>query len=69
LFDEALRIEPDDPDALAGSAYTYFIDFLYGWSDVPTDYEARVLGRTRRALAVAPDNVRAYFVKAIYLSV
>jgi adenylate cyclase len=67
LFDQALRIDPNDPDALAGSAYTYFIDFLYG-SDAPTDYEAKVLGQANRAIALAPDNVRAYFVKALYLS-
>ena len=68
LFDQALKIEPNDPDALAGSAYTHFNDFLYGWSDAPTDYEAKVLGQANRAIALAPDNVRAYFVKALYLS-
>jgi len=68
LFYRALQIEPNDPDAFAGSAYTYFIDFLYGWSDAPTDYEAKVLGQANRAIALDPDNVRAYFVKATYLS-
>jgi TolB-like protein len=68
LFDRALQIEPNDPDAFAGSAYTYFIDFLYGLSDAATDYEAKVLGQANRAIAIAPDNVRAYFVKATYLS-
>jgi adenylate cyclase len=67
LFDQALRIEPNDPDALAGSAYAYFNDFLYGWSDPPPDYEAKVLGQVNRAITLAPDNVRAYFVKALYL--
>jgi adenylate cyclase len=67
LFDHALQIEPNDPDALAGSAYTYFIDFLYGWSDAPVDYEAKVLGQANRAIALAPNNVRAYFVKSTYL--
>ena len=68
LFDEALKIDPDDADALAGSAYTYCHDYVQGWSDVPTDYEAKVLGQVNRAIARDPDNVRAYFVKAIYLS-
>jgi tetratricopeptide (TPR) repeat protein len=67
LFDQALRIEPNDPDALAGSAYAYFNDFLYGWSDPPPDYETKVLGQVNRAITLAPDNVRAYFVKALYL--
>jgi adenylate cyclase len=68
LFDQALQVQPDDPDALAGSAYTYYVDFAYGWSDAPIDYETKVLGQASRAIALAPDNVRAYFVKAIYLA-
>ena len=68
LFDQALQVEPDDPDALAGSAYTYYVDFAYGWSDAPIDYETKVLEQASRAIALAPDNVRAYFVKAIYLA-
>ena len=68
LFDEALKIDPDAPDALAGSAYTYCHDYVQGWSDAPTDYEAKVLGQANRAIALDPDNVRAYFVKAIFLS-
>ena len=35
----------------------------------PTDYETKVLGQANRAIAFAPDNVRAYFVKASYLNV
>jgi adenylate cyclase len=68
LFDEALKIDPDDPDALAGSAYTYAHDYVQGWAAAPTDYEAKVLGQADRAIARDPDNVRAYFVKAVYLS-
>ena len=68
LFDRALQIDPNDADALAGSAGTYFRDYFYGWGDPGTDYEAKVLGQANRAIALAPDNVRAYFVKAGYLS-
>jgi adenylate cyclase len=68
LFDQALKIDPNDPDALAGSAYTYYVDFLYGWSDAAIDHEAKVLGQASRAIALAPDNVRAYFVKGMYLN-
>jgi adenylate cyclase len=48
LFDRALAIDPNDADALAGSAYTYHLDFLFGWSDAKTDYEAKVLGQANR---------------------
>jgi TolB-like protein/Flp pilus assembly protein TadD len=68
LFDRALQIDPNDADALAGSAYTYFNAYLYGWGDPGTDYETKVLGQVDRAIGLAPDNVRAFYVKAIYLS-
>jgi adenylate cyclase len=68
LFDRALRTDPNSADALAGSAYTHFNDYLLGWSDAETDYEHTVLGQASRAIALAPDNVRAYYVKAVYLS-
>jgi len=68
LFDEALKIDPNDPDALAGSAYTYYNDYFFGWNNAETDYEAKVLGQANRAIALASDNVRAYSTKAIYLS-
>jgi adenylate cyclase len=68
LFDRALQIDPNDADALAGSAGTYLDDYFFGWGDSGTDYEAKVLGQANRAIALAPDSVRAYFVKADYLS-
>ena len=68
LFDRALQIDPNDAEALAGSAYTYFRDCFYGWGDPGTDYEAKVLGQANSAIVLAPDNPRAYFVKAGYLS-
>ena len=68
LFDRALQIDPNDADALVGSAGTYLDDYFFGWGDPGTDYEAKVLGQANRAIALAPDNVRAYFVKADYLS-
>jgi TolB-like protein len=68
LFDHALTIDPNDADALAGSAFTYFLDRDFGWGDPATDYEAKVLGQADRAIVLAPDNVRGYFVKALYLN-
>jgi adenylate cyclase len=67
-FDRALAIDPNDADALAGSAYTYYQDFLFGWSDAKTDYEAKVPGQANRAIALAPDNPRGYLPKAAYLA-
>jgi TolB-like protein len=68
LFDRALQIDPNDADSLAGSAFTYFLDFYYGWGDPGADYEAKALGQADRAITRAPDNVRGYYVKGTYLS-
>jgi adenylate cyclase len=69
LFDRALQIDPNAADALAGSAQTYFLDNFFGWGEPGTDYEAKALGQADRAIALDPNNVRAYFVKAQYLGV
>ncbi|HEY1454294.1 MAG TPA: FlgO family outer membrane protein [Roseiarcus sp.] len=68
LFDRALQIDPNDADALAGNAGTYLNEYFFGWGDPGTDYEAKVLGEADRAIALAPDNVRGYLVKASYLN-
>ena len=67
LFEQALKIDPNDADALAGSATAYNTEYLYGWTTTETDYDAVVLGQADRAIALAPDNMRAYNVKASYL--
>jgi len=67
LFDRALQIDPNDADALLGSASAYFHDYNFGWGAPGTDYEAKVLGQADRVLAVHPENDFAYIVKADYL--
>ena len=68
LFDRALQIDANDADALAGSALTYFLEYLNRWGEPGTDYEAKVLGEANRAIAIDPRNVRAYFAKAQFLT-
>jgi len=68
LFDRALQIDQNDADSLAGSAYTYLLDYLFGWGDAKTDYDAKALGQADRAIVLAPDSVRGYYIKAEYLS-
>jgi adenylate cyclase len=69
LFEQALKIDPNEPDALAGDAYTYFLAYSRGWTTAGTDYEAKILSQANRAIALAPDNVWAYNVKSLYLTV
>ncbi|MFN4142422.1 MAG: adenylate/guanylate cyclase domain-containing protein [Aestuariivirga sp.] len=68
LFDQALAADPDNPDALAGSAFTYYVDYYYGWKLGSTDYEAKILGQADRAISLDPNNMQAYYVKNFYLN-
>ena len=68
LFERALQIDPNNADALAGSASVYSNDYQNAWGDPGTDYEAKILGQADRAIALAPDSVYAYYIKANYLS-
>jgi adenylate cyclase len=67
LFEQALVIDPNYADALAGDAMTYQVDYLYGWSSAGTDYERKVIGQADRAISVAPDDPRGYYAKSTYL--
>jgi adenylate cyclase len=68
LFEQALAIDPNNADALADSAFTYFLEYFYKWGTAATDYEAKVLGQADAAVALAPDNVGAYYAKSFYLN-
>ena len=68
LFERALQIDPNDADALSGSAQMYYVDRQNGWGDPGTDYEAKVFGQANRAIALAPDSARGYVAKAHYLN-
>jgi adenylate cyclase len=69
LFNSALKIDPNDADALAGDAFTYMSLFTYGEGSPETDLEAKIIGQADRAIALAPDNMRAYAAKSFYLTV
>jgi len=69
LFEQALKIDPNDADALAGDADTYMMEYALGWTNSETDYDAKIVGQTDRAIALAPNTVRAYLVKSFYLTI
>jgi Flp pilus assembly protein TadD len=68
LFDQALKIDPNDADALTGEAFVYGIEYSFGWGAAGIDYDAKILDQTDRAIALAPGDMRAYLVKSQYLS-
>jgi adenylate cyclase len=67
LFEQALAIDPNYADALAGDAFVYMVDYLYGWGPAETDFERKIVGQADRAIALAPDDVRGYYPKSVYL--
>ena len=67
FFEQALQIDPNDPDALAGSAATYAADFRYGWTSSEIDYETKIIGQADRAISLAPNAIYAFLPKASYL--
>ena len=67
LFEQALAIDSNYVDALAGDAFVYMVDYLYGWSPAGTKYEEKIIGQADRAIARAPDDVRSYYPKSVYL--
>ncbi len=68
LFEQSLKLDPDDATALAGSAATYLIDYAYGWANPETDYEAKVLGQADQAIALAPRTAWNYSAKVNWLT-
>ncbi len=68
LFEQALKIDPNDAEALTGDAIAYFFEYVYGWGNSETDYDAKILGQAERAIALAPDTIRAHYMKSTYLS-
>ncbi len=56
LFEQALKIDPNDVGALAGDAVACVHEKIYGWTNPETDYEAKILGQTERAIVLAPDS-------------
>jgi len=68
LFEQALKIDPDDAQALAGDSVTYQWEQSLGWGNKETDYEAKIIGQADRAITIAPDTLFAYTTKSQYLS-
>jgi tetratricopeptide (TPR) repeat protein len=68
LFELALKIDPDDADALGGDAVTYENEYGFGWVNPETDYEAKVLGQADRAIALAPGAQWNYSTKSVWLT-
>ena len=68
LFEQALKIDPNDADAMAGDAGTYMQEHAFGWANPVTDYDEKIIGQADRSLALEPDTMTAYTAKSLYLT-
>ena len=69
LVKQALKIDPNDADALVGDAANYVWEYAFGPMNPETDYDAKILDQVDRSIALAPNNARAYEVKSTYLTI
>ena len=60
---------PERNRCAGGRRLHLFVGIHAGWATAGTDYEAKILGQANRAIALAPGNVWAYYVKSEYLTV
>jgi adenylate cyclase len=66
LFEQALKIDPNDVVALTGDAVAHLHEKQLGWARPETDYEAKILGQAERAIVLAPNNELPYYAKSFY---
>jgi adenylate cyclase len=69
LFERALRINPQSPEALDGLARTLVYAVLNRFSDAPAAELARADEAVERVLSSAPDNAQAHVTKGNILQV
>jgi adenylate cyclase len=69
LFEQALKADPNDADALAGAAFTQMALFIFGEAGAQSNLDAKIIDPADRAIALAPDDTRAYVARSFYLAV
>jgi adenylate cyclase len=67
LFEQALTLDPNNADALAGAARIDAVEAAFGSSGKSADLYARAMQRTDRALLLDPSQARAHFTKALLI--
>jgi adenylate cyclase len=68
LYEQALTVDPNNAAAIAGLAFNYFYEYIFGYGNPGTDYDAKILGQLDRAIAIAPGYDLAYDAKSAYLA-
>jgi adenylate cyclase len=66
LFEQALGIDPNDSEALAGAAAVSMFEFFSG-RNPDTDTDLKVTDQVDKAIALDPANIHAYRTKGQFL--
>jgi adenylate cyclase len=67
-FEQGLRIDPQQPEALIGLSEALAANVLFGWSANPAEDRDRAEALVSQALLAHPENAKAHRVKAMSLS-
>ena len=65
LFEQALKLDPNNVDALVGAAMAEWIDFVFSGMGEKPEQIAKIEDLLANALRIDPTNARAYVVRAM----
>ncbi len=68
FYEQAPAIDPNNAAAIAYLAGTYLVEYIFGYGNPGIDYDAKILGQSDRAIALARDYDVPYEAKSVYLS-
>jgi adenylate cyclase len=67
FFERALKLDPQNAEAMVGLAYARIFTSLYGWSTAQGDTPAAQMELLTNALAINPSFALGYYVKSLAL--
>ena len=65
LFEQALKLDPNNVDALVGAAMAEWIDFVFSGMGEKPEQIAKIEDLLANALRIDPTNARAYVIRAM----